>query len=63
MSTIYSSYRDVSGILTPGFAWGVLLVAPISGIFLLAGAALAIAYTVAGSVHPRLGEKRLVAAE
>ena len=63
MSTIYSSYRDVSGILTPGFAWGVLLVAPISGVFLLAGAALAIAYTVAGSVHPRLGEKRLVAAE
>ena len=63
MSTIYSSYRDVSGILTPGLAWGVLLVAPLSGVFLLSGVAMAAAYLVAGSVHPRLGEKRLVPAE
>jgi len=63
MSTIYASYRDVSGILTPGLAWGVLLVAPVSGVFLLSGLALAAAYLVAGSVHPRLGEKRLVPAQ
>ena len=31
MSAVYSSFRDVSGILTPGVAWLVLLVAPCRG--------------------------------
>ena len=35
MSAIYASFRDVSGVLTPGFAWVILLFAPISAIFLL----------------------------
>lgn len=30
MSAIYSSFRDVSGIMTPGAAWLVLLFAPLS---------------------------------
>ena len=29
MSAVYASFRDVSGILTPGAAWAVLLVAPL----------------------------------
>jgi hypothetical protein len=59
MSAIYSSYRDVSGIATPGMAWLVLLVAPISGIFAATGAACLIAWGIAGKLHPRLGEARL----
>ncbi|WP_339106680.1 MFS transporter [Roseovarius rhodophyticola] len=59
MSAVYSSYRDVSGILTPGVAWLILLVAPISGIFAAAGAASLLAWGIAGRLHPRLGENRL----
>lgn len=59
MSAIYSSYRDVSGILTPGLAWVVLLAAPISAIFAVSGAACFLAWFVAGKLHPRLGEARL----
>ncbi|SMY06696.1 MFS transporter [Flavimaricola marinus] len=59
MSAIYSSYRDVSGIATPGIAWLVLLVAPITGIFAAAGTACLVAWGIAGRLHPRLGEARL----
>lgn len=59
MSAVYSSYRDVSGIATPGMAWVVLLVAPITGIFALAGGACLIAWGLAGNLHPRLGEARI----
>lgn len=59
MSAIYASYRDVSGILTPGVAWLVLLAAPISGIFLAGGAALAATWVLAGRLHPRLGSARV----
>jgi hypothetical protein len=59
MSAIYSSYRDVSGILTPGMAWLVLLVAPVSGIFAAGGLALFVAFAIATRIHPRLGQARL----
>jgi ACDE family multidrug resistance protein len=59
MSAVYSSYRDVSGIVTPGGAWLVLLVAPITGIFALAGGACLVAWALTGKLHPRLGEARL----
>jgi predicted MFS family arabinose efflux permease len=58
MSAVYSSFRDVSGILTPGAAWLVLLVAPLPGIFAAAGAGLLAAWVVAGRLHPRLGTLR-----
>jgi MFS transporter, ACDE family, multidrug resistance protein len=58
MSAVYSSFRDVSGIMTPGFAWLVLLVAPLPGIFAATGAGLLGAYAVAGRLHPRLGAPR-----
>jgi len=58
MAAIYSSFRDVSGILTPGAAWLVLLVAPLPGVFAVCGAALAGAYVIAGRLHPRLGAAR-----
>ena len=59
MSAIYSSFRDVSGVLTPGAAWLVLLVFPISGIFAAAGGACLVAWYIARQLHPRLGERRL----
>ena len=58
MSAVYSSFRDVSGILTPGCAWLVLLVAPLPGIFAATGAGLLCAFAVAGRLHPRLGAAR-----
>ncbi|CAN1500019.1 MFS_MefA_like domain containing protein [Paracoccaceae bacterium] len=58
MSAVYSSFRDVSGILTPGAAWLVLFVAPLPGIFVASGIGLLAAWTVAGRLHPRLGALR-----
>ena len=59
MSAIYSSYRDISGTLTPGAVWLVLLVAPISGVFLAAGIGLVGSWVLANSLHPRLGTTRV----
>lgn len=58
MSAVYSSFRDVSGILTPGAAWLVLLVAPVQGVFAAAGFGLIAAFAVASQLHPRLGTPR-----
>jgi MFS transporter, ACDE family, multidrug resistance protein len=58
MSAVYSSFRDVSSILTPGAAWLVLWVAPLPGIFLAAGVGLLSAWAVAGRLNPRLGTPR-----
>jgi hypothetical protein len=58
MAAVYSSFRDVSGILTPGAAWLVLLVAPLPAIFAACGLGLASAFAVAGRLHPRLGTPR-----
>lgn len=58
MAAIYSSFRDVSGILTPGTAWLVLMVAPLPAVFAAAGLAMAGCVVVAGKLHPRLGRPR-----
>ena len=58
MSAVYSSFRDVSGILTPGVAWAVLFVLPLQGIFAASGIGLLIAWAIAGRLHPRLGAPR-----
>ena len=58
MSAVYSSFRDVSGILTPGAAWLVLLVAPLPGVFAAAGLGLGAAWLISGRLHPRLGAPR-----
>jgi MFS transporter, ACDE family, multidrug resistance protein len=58
MSAVYSSFRDVSSILTPGAAWLVLWVAPLPGIFVAAGCGLLASWAVAGRLHPRLGVER-----
>lgn len=58
MSAVYSSFRDVSGILTPGAAWLVLWLAPLPGIFIASGVGLLASWAVAGRLHPRLGIQR-----
>lgn len=58
MSAVYASYRDVSGIVTPGVAWLVLLVAPLSAVFVAGGGGLILAWFLAARVHPRLGMSR-----
>ncbi|MCW3780540.1 MFS transporter [Defluviimonas salinarum] len=58
MSAVYSSYRDVSGILSPGVAWLVLLALPITGVFAACAGGLASMIALAGRIHPRLGEPR-----
>ncbi len=63
MSAVYSSFRDVSGIVSPAAAWLVLLVAPITGVFAAGAAGLATMVLVAGRLHPRLGETRQTTSE
>lgn len=58
MAAVYSSFRDVSGILTPGAAYLVLLVFPLAGIFAASGAAFGLSWWLAGYLHPRLGNPR-----
>lgn len=58
MSAVYSSFRDVSSILTPGVAWAVLAVAPTAAIFAACAGAMGAACLVAGRLHPRLGAPR-----
>lgn len=55
MSAVYSSFRDVSGILTPGLAWVVLQFGPLAGVFALGGVALLAAWFIAARLHPDLG--------
>ena len=59
MSAIYASYRDVSGIVTPGVAWLVLLVAPLPAVFAACGAGLLGTWHLAGRINPRLGRARI----
>lgn len=59
MSAVYSTYRDVSGVVTPGVAWMVLLLAPLYAVFAATGASLGATALLARNLHPRLGLKRL----
>jgi hypothetical protein len=58
MAAVYSSFRDVSGIVTPAVAGVVLAVAPVAAVFAACGAGMWAAWAVAGSLHPRLGRPR-----
>lgn len=62
MSAVYASYRDVSGILTPGIAGAVLTVAPLASVFAVCGAALVGMSALGAKLHPRLGQRRVGAA-
>jgi len=55
MSAVYSSFRDVSGILSPALAWLVLQVSGVPVVFTAAGATLLAGWALAGRLHPQLG--------
>ncbi len=55
MAAVYSSFRDVSGIVSPAIAWVVLQFSPVAGIFAAGGIALLAAWLVAARLHPQLG--------
>ena len=55
MSAVYSSFRDVSGILAPAVAWLALQFTPVAGVFAAGGAMLLLAWGIAGSIHRDLG--------
>ncbi len=58
MAAVYSTFRDASGIATPGVAFVVLLFLPVAGIFAAGGLGMLAAATMAGRLHPRLGAPR-----
>ena len=55
MSAVYSSFRDVSGIVSPAIAWIVLQFAPVVGVFAVGALILLGAWWLAGRLHPELG--------
>ena len=55
MAAVYSSFRDFSGIVSPGLAWLTLQVAPLDGVFLACGLCLFACWVIAGQLHPELG--------
>lgn len=55
MAAVYSSFRDVSGIATPGVAALVLMVSSVSGVFAAVAIGMGLGWLVAGRLHPRLG--------
>jgi len=55
MSAVYSSFRDVSGIVSPAVAWMVLQFAPVVGVFAVGAVILLGAWHLAGQLHPELG--------
>ena len=58
MSAVYSTFRDVSGVVTPAVAWAVLLVMPLPAVFAAAGAGLAYCCGLSSRLHPRMGRPR-----
>ena len=58
MSAVYSTYRDVSSVVTPGAASLVLLFAPLKAVFGVTAASFLGCVLVARKLHPRLGSKR-----
>ena len=55
MSAVYSSFRDVSGIVSPAVAWLVLQFSPVVGVFAVGAFILLGAWALAGRLHPELG--------
>jgi len=58
MSAVYSTYRDVSSVITPGTASLVLLFGPLKAVFGVTAASFLGCVLIAGKLHPRLGAKR-----
>lgn len=62
MSAVYSTFRDLSGAVAPGLVRGVLIFAPVSAAFAVAGVAMLAVVPLAMKLHPKLGQKKAPAA-
>jgi len=60
MSAVYSTYRDVSGVITPGTASLQLIFARLQLMFGLMAISLFSCTYLATKLHSRLGNKRLM---
>ena len=58
MSAVYSTYRDVSSMITPGVASLLLLFAPLKALFGATALSFYGCVLIAGKLHPRLGVQR-----
>ena len=58
MSAVYSTYRDVSSVITPGTVSLVLMLAPLKAVFGITAACFLGCVLVARKLHPRLGVER-----
>ena len=61
MSAVYSTFRDVSGVVAPGAVRIVLLVAPLPVVFAATACGLFATAILAARLHPRLGNRKIVA--
>jgi ACDE family multidrug resistance protein len=59
MAAVYSTFRDVSAVVSPAMARLVLVFSPVAGVFAACGLALLGCALAARTLHPRLGRKRL----
>lgn len=59
MASVYSTFRDVSGVTTPGIARVILAFSPVTTVFLFCGAGLLACAFLALKLPKRLGQKRL----
>lgn len=58
MAAVYSTFRDVSAVISPALAWGVLILLPVQYVFVASGICLLTCVLIAIKLHPRLGRKR-----
>ena len=58
MSTAYSTYRDVSSVITPGTTSLALMLAPLKAVFGVTVASFLGCVLVVRKLHPRLGAER-----
>lgn len=61
MAAIYATFRDVSAVVSPGFARLILGFAPLAAVFGACGLALLACAGLSRQLHPRLGKKRRAA--
>lgn len=57
-AAVYATFRDVSAVISPGFARIILAFGPLPAVFGACGAALIGCALLARRLHPRLGRKR-----
>ena len=58
MAAVYSTFRDVSAVVTPGAARLILAFGPLTAVFAATGASLLACWLAAGKLNPRLGKRR-----